>query len=503
MFRQLFVYSYLLLVLVLVYHSTLADFNCTVGNCGWMAECDNGTCKCSNNTIFTLHKNGRDCQKNSSLCPMGKLNCLDCDANNVCVRCTNFLEETRRVCLDTCNGEAKLINEGPIQGTICKETVSNKLSLEVIIGIIAGVSFLFLVCLITFVAFCVHIRRTRRNVNLNQTHYTTDNMQVGNVKKVPMYDNQGFDIDNEPSLVNNMVDREVYLREIQLLLPHAQTLLTMLNDIRHKLRAMDKSDPRVPTYKGVVHQLCRVLVIIHRKDPAVSIAADALGLMQWAHQMIEDKLLDVDATADDSIETSPVTKISYVEVPSTQSNLYATPVIKQPNPYATLSKRNSTLNNSNVSYYSSVAVPVDVTSEANSNNLISVSQASTLVKTSKESLKRQYEIPWDLKRDNIVDLNCSGSDLTMGYFMNGRFYDPSPRQPREKPKPDPKQSVYAPASSYSDRTNPPVFSTFAGGIPRNMSFSSQQSKSSNTSSQTDDEEPFPFDIKDATEPVEV
>ena len=32
----------------------------------------------------------------------------------------------------------------------------------------------------------------RRNVNLNQTRYAPGNMQAGNVKKVPMYDNKGF-----------------------------------------------------------------------------------------------------------------------------------------------------------------------------------------------------------------------------------------------------------------------------------------------------------------------
>ena len=29
-------------------------------------------------------------------------------------------------------------------------------------------------------------------MNLNETHYSVGNMQAGNVKKVPMYDNQGF-----------------------------------------------------------------------------------------------------------------------------------------------------------------------------------------------------------------------------------------------------------------------------------------------------------------------
>ena len=56
-------------------------------------------------------------------------------------------------------------------------------------------------------------------------------------------------MDNEASLVHNVIDRDVYLRELERLRPHAHTLLTMLNEIRHKLRAMDNSDPRVSTYK--------------------------------------------------------------------------------------------------------------------------------------------------------------------------------------------------------------------------------------------------------------
>ena len=55
--------------------------------------------------------------------------------------------------------------------------------------------------------------------------------------------------DPESSLVHNVIDRDVYLHELEKLRPHAQTLLAMLNEIRHKMRAMDNTDPRVPTYK--------------------------------------------------------------------------------------------------------------------------------------------------------------------------------------------------------------------------------------------------------------
>jgi len=46
--------------------------------------------------------------------------------------------------------------------------------------------------------------------------------------------------------------------------------------------------------RGVIHQLCRVLVLVHRQDPGSSIPSDALGLIEWAHQMVEDKKMDVE-----------------------------------------------------------------------------------------------------------------------------------------------------------------------------------------------------------------
>ncbi|XP_053393481.1 uncharacterized protein LOC123564872 isoform X2 [Mercenaria mercenaria] len=481
---------------------------CTCDCVGYKSDCINETCTCPSD--YSVHDNGRDCKQDS--CNI--TDCLECETGTLCLKCVHYLAEGRKQCLSECHSHTTYDEND--NGPICIPGGEDEgLSTDVVIGIIAGVSAALLLCIIVLVILCIYYRRTRRKVDLNQTNYAAGNMQTGNVKKVPMYDNQGFDVDNEASLVHNVIDRNVYLRELERLRPHAQTLLTMLNEIRHKLRAMDNSDPRVPTYKGVIHQLCRVLVLIHKKDPGASIPSDALGLMEWAHQMIEDKQLDVEP-AEDSLETNPVNRISYIDVPpKSHSNPYATPVIKKPNPYATLNKRNSQLNMSNLSntsYYSSVPVPVDM--DNTYTNLVSVSQNSTMKSASKENLKRQYEIPWDLKKvsDSYSTLNCSGSDLTMGYFANGRFYDPTPRQ--QSAKIEKKAEIYAPVSSYSDRSNPPIFSTFAGGVPRNQSFSSHTSSSSNTSKQDGAEEEafdnqiqdgdgFPFRLNDATDPVEV
>lgn len=512
---------FLLQIGLLYFVKAFGATNCTQkADCsGYRSDCLNNSCSCPSG--YNWHQNGKDCQQSG--CNI--TDCLECESSTLCSVCVHYLAEGRRRCLSQCDSHT--VYDEQDRGPICipgEDDIVAGLGTDVVIGIIAGVSGALVLCIIIMVVLCIYYRKTRRKVNLHQTHYVNGNMQTGNVKKVPMYDNIGFDTENEPPLVHNVIDRDVYLREMDRLKPHAQTLLTMLNDIRRKLRDMDKTDPRIPTYKGVVHQLCRVLVLIHKKDPGVSIPSDALGLMEWAHQMIEDKLMDVEP-AEESIETNPVNRISYVEVPQTaQNNPYAIPVIKKPNPYATLNKRNSKLivsNISDTSYYSSVPVPVNMHSSSASHH-VSVSENNTMRRTSKENLKRQYEIPWDLKKvsDSFSTLNCSGSDLTMGYFANGRYYDPSPRQMsfKQPPVKQAKQSdIYAPASSYSDQSNPPVFSTFTGGIPRNLSISTQASTQASVTSEhngqaeeevcvddtVQDGDGFPFNLNEATEPVEV
>lgn len=52
-------------------------------------------------------------------------------------------------------------------------------------------------------------------------------------------------------LQKSVVDKEMYLTELDKLRPQAPSLLTLLNHIRQKLRAMDTQDARVSTYKYV------------------------------------------------------------------------------------------------------------------------------------------------------------------------------------------------------------------------------------------------------------
>ena len=73
----------------------------------------------------------------------------------------------------------------------------------------------------------------------------------------------------------------------------------------------------------------------------------------------------------------------------------------------------------------------------------------------------------------VVTPNRQASEVSkprnksMGYFANGRYYDPNPM---------PQTEVYAPVSSYSDRSTAPL-STFIPDRPRSRSLSSSERSS--------------------------
>ncbi|XP_011454463.3 uncharacterized protein [Magallana gigas] len=446
-------------------------------SCGWKSQCLNGSCQCSPG--YTLHSNQQDCQNVS--CSLQ--DCLECGANG-CRRCTNFLDEETLNCLEKCNGQAQKLQLPQLQGSICKRYENDTANINIIIGVVAGVSAGILLCVIVGIIFYCHLKRTRKKINLHQKHYKAGNMQAGTHTTIPLYDNKGFEPDSD-MLQKSVVDKEVYLTELDKLRPQAPSLLTLLNHIRQKLRAMDPQDARVSTYKGVIHQLCRVLVLVHKKDPGASIPSDALGLLEWATQMLEDHQLGNQEQngSGDSAEAGE-SKISYIDVPDKQQNhQYAVPNVTRAESDSNIA--------SHASYYSSAPVPVEYHSHTLPSYAKIRNSVSTLLpdknRTKKETVQKITQNPISSSKSN---------DSSLGYFRNGHYYDPGPNP-----------EVYAPASSYSDRSTK-LLSTFQSDLRRTPSISSSVSSAGGVARDDADDEsvnndPLPFDPKDATEPVEV
>ncbi|KAK7113582.1 uncharacterized protein [Littorina saxatilis] len=461
-------------------------------SCGFESSCINSTCTCSSG--FSLHTNGKDCKNDTCAAS----DCLKCSEPSVCIRCVNFILADDGRCVDRCTGNAEVRTEGRFQGTVCmpqKESSDTKL----IIGIVAGVGAGLVLCLVVILIVCIYIRKTRKKVTLQNQHYKAAHMEMGNIKQYPVYDNQGYDNEMNGDLKTGVIDPVVYAHHLEQLRPHTETLMMLLSQIRPKLRAMDPADPRVSTYKGVIHQLCRVLVLLHKKDAGSSIPSDALGIIEWAHQMLEDHRqqheLHHDAVSPDVLGDLGHGRISYIDVDMETERLRAplptNTVYAEPGGSVSQSLRSA----SAVSPYSSVPVPMPPGSSTFPRTFATIHRAPSVPGTANNNNGRGVYSQDTINRH--TSKSSKPKNKSIGYFANGRYYDPNPM---------PEPEVYAPASSYSDRSTAHL-STFIPDRPRSRSLSSSEASSEGDGygeeGSDGDIDMFPFDPKDATDPVEV
>lgn len=457
--------------------------------CGFGALCVASNCTCP--AGLTLHPNGRDCRNETCTAS----DCLICSVASTCIRCVKFILSSDGSCVDRCNGYAEVHTEGPLQGNICMPEEDESNDKKLVIAIAAGVGAGLVLCILTILIVCIYIRRTRKNVSLQSHQYKSPDMGKGNIKQYPAYDNQAYDEEVNLGIKSGVIDPAVYAMQLEQLRPHQETLMTLLGQIRPKLRAMNADDPRISTYKGMVHQLCRVLVLLHRNDTGTSIPSDALGLIEWAHQMLEDhrqeQELQSEAASPDVLGDLGQNRISYIDVDMDTERLqtpavYAQPVRSSPDPQ---------LPSGGVNPYSSVPVPVSPQDSTFPRTFATIHRTPSVPGTVNNNGKVIYARP-NVNRQTSESRKSKSKSV--GYFANGRYYDPNPM---------PETEVYAPASSYSDRSTAPL-STFMPDRPRSRSLSSSGPSSEGEVVDAEegseaDAEMFPFDPKDATDPVEV
>lgn len=113
---------------------------------------------------------------------------------------------------------------------------------------------------------------------------------------------------------------------------------------------------------------------------------------------------------------------------------------------------------SHASYYSSAPVPVEYHSHTLPSYAKIRNSVSTLLpdknRTKKDAVQKITQNPISSSKSN---------DSSLGYFRNGHYYDPGPNP-----------EIYAPASSYSDRSTK-LLSTFQSDLRRTPSISSSVS----------------------------
>ncbi|CAI9738232.1 Hypothetical predicted protein [Octopus vulgaris] len=439
------------LIILLMFSSGYSnECNDTVP-CGWKAWCNNNSCSCLNNNSV-LHDNKRDCRKDG--CDHIS-NCLECNAENKCIRCVNFIDETTHTCLDSCNGVSQVSLHGPLQGIICNESLINT---SLWIGLGAGCGAGIILCLLVLLAVFACKKKKKQSANF-QENLKSRHLPNEKIRKIPVFDNKGYETEEVNISDSCVIDEQVYFYKLEKMRPHKKTLEELLSQVRTRLRAMNSDDTRVPTYKGVINQLCRVLGLLNKNELNNSVPADALGLLEWAKQMLNDyyELRQQDSSTSSE---APRAEISSVDV----QPIYAIPHdscqdavrIATDNKPSTLANHSApkAVGTADSGYYSSVSIPY-----FNSHQPNKPSKPPAYLKKNKRHLN--------------------------GYHVNDNN--------------DRANNIYTCASSYSERSGK-CMSTF---IKDDISYVSECSERSSNSSAGASPEGLPFNMKDATEPIEV
>lgn len=381
----------------------------------------------------------------------------------------NFIDEDSHECLETCAGVSRIVEEGPLQGNLCNLTpVNESLWIGLGAGSAAGIIFCLVVLLIVWCC------RTKQKGHINFVEETSKSTNVPDekIRKIPGFDNKGYE-NEETTVENSSIDEQVYIYELENMRLHEATLKELLIQVRTRLRAMDCEDTRVPTYKNVIHQLCRVLSLLNKENTS-NLAADSLGLLEWAKQMLNDyyEVQQQEVSSPPELTRTPISNVDVqpiYAVPHDSCHINNTSQSLQSHftrnkggigrmPTTKMGLNGGTTDSG---YYSSVPVPY--------------------YKGNRPGTKPP--LPSQRSRPNGHNNNNNNNN-------NGYWKKENPSNGLYNSK-----DIYTCTSSYSERSGK-CMSTFIRDDISNVSECSERSSSSAPDG-------LPFDMKDATEPIEV
>ncbi|GAB1606830.1 uncharacterized protein LOC115223032 [Argonauta hians] len=471
--------------------------------CGWKAQCVNNSCTCLSNDT-SLHSNKRDCVKNAC---NHTSDCLECNAENQCIRCVNFLDESSHTCLDSCHGVSTVSTEGPLYGNLCNESlVTPSLWIGLGSGFAAGLLLCLLVLLIVF--FCRKKKQQSMNFkeNLKSRHLPNEK-----IRKIPVFDNKGYETEEVNITDNNVMDEQVYLYKLDRMRPHQSTLEELLSQVRTRLRAMNSDDTRVPTYKGVINQLCLVLGLLTKTELNNSVPADAVGLLEWAKQMLNDYYELRQQDSSNSSE-APRAEISAVDVQPIYAvphdscqdavriaadNKPSAPPVESSSPPppprpnvapSSLSTAAFAPTTADSGYYSSVSVPYYNSHHHHNHHNHHHHHHHHQQQQQQQQPQPQHNNKPSSRPPPLAYLKKAKQQMN-GYHVNETA--------------DHSNNIYSCASSYSERSGKCMSTFIKDDISSVSECSERSSNSSCNSTPAVSPEGLPFNMQDATEPIEV
>jgi len=199
--------------------------------------------------------------KNCSL----DVDCLRCTSKG-CMKCLHFITQSTRQCVRECpfglhpewSTSAHLIGRVCVKRHIFMGLSSDMLS--VFMGMIIG----FLISSIIIFSAIIYIKQ-----------------------KLKVY-KSNISIASSEQEGRDHIERKEFIKQVEVLKPHAETFLEILNDTRKNLRLAHNSgdNSAVSVYKPIIRDLGKILLLLNRECDFVAIPDDWEHLFQWGEKTL-------------------------------------------------------------------------------------------------------------------------------------------------------------------------------------------------------------------------
>ncbi|XP_046386193.1 uncharacterized protein LOC124155976 isoform X2 [Ischnura elegans] len=216
--------------------------------------------------------------------------CLNCDADGRCRKCSGVIIYGSRECADSCprGYQEEWSTLVDYMGRLCKESGPWWLEdgvgltgrrLAVVVGTCSGL----LISLLLICGAFVYIKCWRSQ------QPNTDSCKNSSTP----VDSAGYGFSHRyPQLAWDEIERQEFLQQLRALQPDAHIFLAMLNDTRRKFRKIHmkngKADSRCKAYRAVLRDLCRILALLNQKDfQNMTLPTDWKKLLSWGERVLK------------------------------------------------------------------------------------------------------------------------------------------------------------------------------------------------------------------------
>ncbi|CAI8035506.1 hypothetical protein GBAR_LOCUS19918 [Geodia barretti] len=254
-----------------------------------------GVCECMSG-YFTPGGSATDCislDEPDPACSIYSSECVFCGSsyNGPCLKCTNLVTSDGK-CVDNCNGafQITIIPNTTLTARVCEDpTESSTPQLPqwaiIVIAVMSGLVLLTGLVVILVFAFTWFNRYSSGTFEVEDTNTSLVQPETSHTFGADL--RLESDVSNRHTELDDVDSENEFFQKLAYLRNHAEVFLSMLNDMRRRLKELPQDAPTAQQYRNVMRDVTRLLYLLNKKSSAIEVPPDGIQLLTWSEQILQ------------------------------------------------------------------------------------------------------------------------------------------------------------------------------------------------------------------------